>query len=141
MLAWQIDELTKGISPEPEGSQEIPAIYLPFLRTVLEVLFVPPSTSSKMLVRMHNLTSRIVNRMIAEIKHNYVARRIGFDLPETLAAACSVTESTAVDLNSHRATGFMPDRDVAKRPGWGEFKTEKLGCNMFGKLPSSPERF
>ena len=69
-LQQLIDELKQGLDPVEDGSEEIPAVYLPFLRTVLDVLGAATSPSAKELVQLHDLAVRIVDRLVEEVASN-----------------------------------------------------------------------
>lgn len=69
-LQQLIDELTAGADSVNERSQDIPSVYMPFLRSVLGTMTSGRDMNETELLQTHALTIRIVDHIIAEIRSN-----------------------------------------------------------------------
>lgn len=65
-----IDDLQDGKTDISDGSEEIPAVYVPFLRTVLETLGATGSLDETVLLDLHQMTIKIVDWLIEEATSN-----------------------------------------------------------------------
>ncbi|WP_114835628.1 HsdR family type I site-specific deoxyribonuclease [Agrobacterium tumefaciens] len=65
-----IDELRLGSNPDNDNSSDIPAIYLPFLRTALDAFARDQNISEAELQAIHRMTIEVVDRIIEEIRAN-----------------------------------------------------------------------
>ena len=65
-----IDELRSEASDGDETTPDIPEVYLPFLSTVLAASSADQTTSADQLRVLHELTRRVVDRIIEEISVN-----------------------------------------------------------------------
>jgi type I restriction enzyme R subunit len=65
-----IDELRSGSNPDNDNPSDIPAIYLPFLRTALDAFAKDQNISEAELQAIHGMTIEVVDRVIEEIRAN-----------------------------------------------------------------------
>ena len=65
-----IDELRSDTQPLDVTTPDIPEVYLPFLRTVLEACSAGPETDPKQLRVIHQMTADVVDRIIEEVCSN-----------------------------------------------------------------------
>lgn len=65
-----IDELRSDTQPLDVTTPDIPEVYLPFLRTVLEACSAGPETDAKQLRVIHQMTADVVDRIIEEVCSN-----------------------------------------------------------------------
>jgi type I restriction enzyme R subunit len=65
-----IDELRSEGGPADGTAPDIPEVYRPFLRTVLEACAAGPETDSAQLQAIHQMTVEIVDRIIEEVGSN-----------------------------------------------------------------------
>ncbi|MGD9865817.1 MAG: type I restriction endonuclease subunit R [Pseudodonghicola sp.] len=65
-----VDELRSDVQPADENAPDIPEVYLPFLRTVLEACAADGATPQEELRAIHQMTRDVVDRIIEEICAN-----------------------------------------------------------------------
>ncbi len=65
-----IDELRSGSNTDNDDPSDIPAIYLPFLRTALDAFARDQNISEAELQAIHRMTIKVVDRVIEEIRAN-----------------------------------------------------------------------